>query len=356
MAKIKNTGLKPNSHVELEIKSNGYDKITFNTVIETNLHDEEFVVFAPMEQGKIYNLHTGQKLNLNFIKQLDMDNSMPCFIRTKVTKRDLHDGIAVVYLKKTSDIYKLQRRDFFRMSLTEVFTAVSGEKQFTILSKDISAGGLRGIVENKFKVNDEIDINLHVIDHDFWVRGKVVRIDKINDSIKDYDVRIIFENIKNSDQKVITQFLFKKQGEYISKVLNHSDTSMIPVDTEKFNKLHDAYYKSRTLQFYRLILSSQYFLSLMGFGSLASARPEVRFGVIRFFNLSTRYNWHSERLYTSMIIFSIQLILSIIGYLINVNKKELLENKISKMMVFGFFFSLIGLILSTGLYLGTLAE
>ncbi|MCT4633457.1 MAG: flagellar brake protein [Firmicutes bacterium] len=356
MAKIKHTGLKPNSHIELEIKSNGNGNLKFNTVVETNLHDEEFVVFAPMDQGKIFNLHTGQKLNVNFIKQLDMTHSMPCFFRTKVVRRDLHDGIAVVYLKKTSDIYKLQRRDFFRMSLTEVIPVVDEENEFTILTKDLSAGGLRGIVERKLRVNDEIQLNLQFVDEDFWIKGKVIRIDKVNDSIKDYDVRIIFDEIENKDQRQIIQFLFKKQGEYISRVLNHSDTAMIPIDTEKFNQLHDAYYKSRLLQFYRLILSSSYFLSLLGFGSLVSARPELRFGMIRFFELSTRYNWHSGRLYTSIVIFSIQLVLAIIGYAINVSKIDLLEHKISRMIIFSFFFSLICLIISTSLYIGTLAE
>ncbi len=131
--------------------------------------------------------------------------------------------MAYLKIKRLSAFKKMQRRDFFRLEYVKDISlnyevGPSKFENIMILSKDLSAGGMRAIAPKLIKAKTKIILFLDIGEEILEIKGKIVRVEKIVDSLKNYDIRIQFEYNKKSDISKLTQYVLRVQATYIRKM------------------------------------------------------------------------------------------------------------------------------------------
>ncbi|RKD27766.1 c-di-GMP-binding flagellar brake protein YcgR, contains PilZNR and PilZ domains [Caminicella sporogenes DSM 14501] len=212
--------IKAGDNIEIEIINKDLDSLTIKSTV-ANIHsDNVIVITTPIYKGRFYPIHVGKKLNVIFCKK----NRGKYYFLGEVIKRENKDKIPLLYINKTGSIRKMQRREFFRLDIIlnviiEINNDENEVKQINAISKDISGGGIRIICKEKLNLNRLLKCIIPLDNETIELNGKVVRCQKVPDSISKYDIGIEFVDIDESIRKKIISFIFKKQRKIIKKGL-----------------------------------------------------------------------------------------------------------------------------------------
>jgi len=113
-----------------------------------------------------------------------------------------------------------QNREFFRVRMNEnatiSYTSNGQEKQIACETYDISANGVRLIVDSLIDIPDVAKITLHMPDKDLITESKLVRTDNDDNTLK---VSYHYTFIKESDLDYISKICLKKQLENRKKFI-----------------------------------------------------------------------------------------------------------------------------------------
>ncbi len=102
-----------------------------------------------------------------------------------------------------------------------------------ILLKNISATGLRGIIEERIPFDTEVNIHLDLENGETMdIKSKVVACDQVSNSMIQHDLRLQFIDLDNSDKLKLNNFINRKQSEALKKT----------VESEGRSKLEDMFY------------------------------------------------------------------------------------------------------------------
>jgi c-di-GMP-binding flagellar brake protein YcgR len=130
-------------------------------------------------------------------------------------------------LKRTSDIQKIQRRNYFRLkSLNTIkirkivnLTEAIFSEYFNVAMVDISGGGLAFNSELELDINDLIEISVTLNSNTINLLGMVVRADRNENNLKIMEYGINFEKITDTERNIIMSFIFEEQRKLAKKGL-----------------------------------------------------------------------------------------------------------------------------------------
>lgn len=185
-------------------------------------------VSIPLYNGRRYPLEVGQKVRVYFKKE---DLGVGSFSGL-VVSRQLDGSIPLLFIQMVSLVDKTQRRNYFRLPLiTDVIlkipTGVTIEKQVnngklvdveivnykqtSVISKDISGGGLRALVGERMEPGQTLKVIVILEKERIEVDGEVVRCQLFDDAMRRYDCGIRFLEVEEKDRSRIIAFIFEKQ-------------------------------------------------------------------------------------------------------------------------------------------------
>jgi len=211
--------VKAGNRIEIEIEEAGSSIRMKSDVIKVT-GNNTIAVSSPIYKGKIYPISNGSKINIIFYKK----NTGKFYFLGEVVKKDHKNNLSILYIKKISDIFRLQRRSYFRLSIVlnlniDIVENGTVIKSIPAISKDISGGGLRIICKEKVKEGILVSCNIPIDDEQVKIKGKIVRCKAISDSINKHDIGIEFVSIDEKIRTKIISFIFDKQRKLIKKGL-----------------------------------------------------------------------------------------------------------------------------------------
>ncbi|MCT4545406.1 MAG: flagellar brake protein [Vallitalea sp.] len=176
-----------------------------------DIDEDEIVISAPIENGKIIPLEIGS----SYI--LDIYTSGGLFkCKASVARRYKKNNLYFIVFEIKSEMVKSQRRQYYRLScvLPIAFTNIQEDNWYEGLIIDISGGGLRFNSKYKIDINDElkckIKLDINNVVHDIEVKGRVILSQIIDFETMRYETRIKFYDIFNEDREKIIKFIFEE--------------------------------------------------------------------------------------------------------------------------------------------------
>lgn len=340
---------------ELHIKR-GAEQQIFRTLIDHVVSEKQFAIYTPLAQGKVLLLAEDQRFEVVF-SQLDPSTnkydlySFNATLKTRVNR----DNVAMWIIERISDFKKKQRRDFFRLSFVkEMFIELEQEpeKKIQVLSRDISAGGLRCVVTKKIPIGTIVICHLNLVpSHPMVIRAKVVVCDLMTDSSMKYDLRVTFIGVSKALESELVTQINHVQGEYLKRVADEGvnermEEVMAHLDLQKIKQnINDQKYDNR-LGYWMALQWLMIFVLLALYGA---ARPVEEYPLDRFFNILIRGGWKIDNLVFNVWLSIAILVVSLTG-LIADRTRYLGRKPVKLSFVIGFFISILSLMILATLY------
>lgn len=199
--------LKVNDRIEVIVDGKPYKALIMD------VQDDHLRINLPVYDGDYLMLHSGEQIEIN--SYLDENG---CFsFYTRVISRGKEGNILYYRISPPFDIRKIQRRNFFRVSVlnTVEYKKVTDidEEDFDNIPYeegtmvDLSGGGLKLKVKNDIKKSDLILVNLRLSKIQAEIKCDIVRIENTADKEKLCGLR--FLDITPAQSEKIIQELFE---------------------------------------------------------------------------------------------------------------------------------------------------
>ncbi len=194
----------------------------------------KIIVSCPMFKGRIISLNPGERYRMF---HPDEESGLYQFVGM-VVSRDKVDQIVRIHILRVSDVKKSQRREFFRLSLIEdaIISIPDGEgveelfhqgkiikqvvplyKQFSVIVKDLSAGGMRVHSKRNLQPGETYRMSFVLENEKYDVECQIVRSFLLEDVVERYDLGIKFINIDLHLQRKLVAVIFEKQRKLLKK-------------------------------------------------------------------------------------------------------------------------------------------
>ena len=177
-----------------------------------------FFIGTPIIHSTLAPIPIGEVINITY----SIKNTGVFIFQAKVVDRKTQDNMSYMKIEKIGDIYKTQRRNFFRLdvvlNVAISFTDKNGSiKNIQAISKDLSGGGTRLISRESLVLNSIVKLIIDTKSKPIMVEGKVIRCFPFINN--DYDIGIIFDEIDEITSSKIVSFVFEHQRKMRKKGL-----------------------------------------------------------------------------------------------------------------------------------------
>lgn len=199
--------LKINDRVEVIKEEKAYKALI------TDVQNDFIAINLPVNDGNYLMLHTNEKIEMNSF----LEDGRCYKFYANVIFRGKEKNIIYYKVSKPFDITKIQRRNFFRVDLTDVIqykkiTLVEEEEYNNIPYKngimvDLSAGGLKIKIREKFRNDDLILVKVKLNEIEIELKCDVVRIEETAD--KENLCGLRFKDIIPAQSELIVREIFK---------------------------------------------------------------------------------------------------------------------------------------------------
>lgn len=218
----------PGTKLELEVFDDYGERIEIPFVSEMEWCDEEdqAVIAAPIVEGVVYPIRIGARLTAYFYGKTDAFK-----FSAEVIERGIIDNIALLKVNLTSEIIKIQRREFFRFEFSipvkyREFNTLDPDANRKVpftstITKDLSGGGISVYAMEKVERNKILEIELQVQeDKSVKFIGKIVRVTPLEEENKyRYDLGVSFKKIEYRDKEAVIKRIFTEQRKLRKKGL-----------------------------------------------------------------------------------------------------------------------------------------
>ncbi|MFP4016087.1 MAG: flagellar brake protein [Halanaerobiales bacterium] len=211
--------LQVNKRIDIVVEDGPYQGSYLSKVAEVN--SDNFKVTSPFSKGEIVPLRLGQEVQV-----FCTGNSAAYTFFAKILERQ-SKPIALLTLERTSDINRIQRREYFRIDVKRKvkYRTIDNEENikeedgqfFKTMTIDISAGGLKLVADDNMPSSGLIELYLDL--------PGIEKVSLIGEVVNNYNlpdgraVGIEFRNINQNQQDVIIGWLFDYQRELRQKGL-----------------------------------------------------------------------------------------------------------------------------------------
>ncbi len=291
--------------IELDIMI-GEETTKCKTLIERVENDELFLIHAPIRSGHVLLIHPGENVDVFFPKYDVANNRYEIYnFDSRVKSREIIDGISMWWIERKSEIVKVQRRDYFRLNYVKkmLVQRPNSEKTINILTRDISAGGIRFISSAKLKEGEEIICHIALEKNPVvLLKGHVIGVEISSDSATKQEVRVEFYDVSKEVKRDIIQQINLIQSVYLKKLAHsqyqeHMEEIMAPINIEKLERYNGDVNFDNKLGYLKgisvlglIIMVALFFIS----------RPRSIYPVSKFFNIIYREGWNLTTLYAGV--------------------------------------------------------
>ncbi|MCE5220738.1 MAG: PilZ domain-containing protein [Clostridium sp.] len=178
-----------------------------------DVQDDFLRINLPVNDGEYLMVHINEKIEMNSF----LDDGRCFKFYSKVISRGKEGNIIYYKISKPFDIKKIQRRNFFRVSLFDTinykiitdidkkeFDSISYKEAYMI---DLSGGGLKIKVNDEIKKEDLLLIKIKIKGHEIELKCNIVRIESTENKEKLYGLK--FLDITPVQTDIIIQGLFE---------------------------------------------------------------------------------------------------------------------------------------------------
>ncbi|KPU43654.1 flagellar brake protein YcgR [Oxobacter pfennigii] len=212
--------LRSGQKIEIEVAENG-ERALYYSKIEEVIDDTTYIITAPVGR-RTYSL-----LSVSDIVRVIYNLKFSIYtFEAEVMGRQKSNESILIKLKRVSEIYKIQRRNYYRLnamvSVVIRFHPAGEENSEKIIKNfetvDISGGGIKLASNQLFIVNSNVSILINIpgIEREV-IEGKVVRCEISEERHGLYQTGIQFTKIPKKVRYIIEQYILNKQREYLRK-------------------------------------------------------------------------------------------------------------------------------------------
>ncbi len=175
---------------------------------------ERFIVSGPIYRNGLVMMHKNEKIKVSYI----VEEKGRYAFNARILGREINN-IYKLEIQKISDIRRYQQRKYYRLSIslpvTKLFSVKKGNAEEILIedcrTKDISGSGMRLYSNFKHNTGDIIRCKFKIQNHPIDVKGKVLRVDKIDTFDFNYSLGIEFMDLDERDRDKIIKFIFLKE-------------------------------------------------------------------------------------------------------------------------------------------------
>lgn len=188
------------------------DEKAYKSLI-VDIQDDFLKINLPVNDGNYLMLHSNEKIEMNSY----LDDGRCYKFYTTIISRGKENNIIYYKMSLPFDIEKIQRRNFFRVDLTNIveykkITLVEEEDFDNIPYKkgvmvDLSAGGLKLKIREKIKNGDLLLVKMKLNETEMDLKCDIVRIQDTEDKEQLCGLRFI--DIVPAQSELIVSELFK---------------------------------------------------------------------------------------------------------------------------------------------------
>ena len=180
------------------------------------------VIAAPIHEGRLVFIPQQSAIRLAFIH---VEEGLLGFIGT-VKAFDLNDKIAVLIIEPKPELFKMQRRMYYRLDyLKDIKVRLKGEKpankksNIRAFTKNISGSGLCIVTDTDIPRKTELEVEL-TLTEDITVKAKCVVVRctwfEVMKS-RNYELGLSFTEISKKDQDILVKFIYEQQRVRLKK-------------------------------------------------------------------------------------------------------------------------------------------
>lgn len=317
--------LQEGALIELEFENPKGETLKFKSLVETISSDELFEVYAPMYKGSVYPLAVDDELKLYYSRLNKSTGKYDIFsFRCHVVSRIRKENFAMIRFKRNTEITMVQRRETFRLSYVKKMALTllhdKGEQTIEILSKDVSVGGLRGIVSTPLAANQEVVCHLFLGDMGkLDIKGYIVFTSPVEDSQLKHDARIQFHTVNKNDMKLLVTFINKTQADMIKKMSSgkHETLMRQALGDSQFEQNSKRQKDDLILKWINYSPFLLWMLFAFGVLMLLSGVPATEYPLQKFFNFVYRRGWNFMMLQNSIYFMLFTMVFSVISMGLN---------------------------------------
>lgn len=335
--------LKVGKAVEIEIQRPDTEPLILRSAVERSYDGQSLNIVAPIHKGRVYPISIGLSFSLIYVDNRRSDRIKVMRLPVIVKDRRIVDNIPILQLVPSSDAEELQRRESFRLPIMRTLAYYHNDNFGEILTRDLSAGGVRGVINERFEVNDELIVDLDLDEEVIELRAVVVSCELMDGYFNKFDVRMSFKDVTNAQQSQLINYLFGKQAESIRKKmdLDLGSSNYISEHIKIENKRVGADKRVRIVQY--LGLSSALMMLLIIF-MITQAKPEFRNGLDMFWGYQRRETWDIFTLNISMISAIVLTLVTSFGLYLNSTRMKRRDDRWNISLILGFVFSVMTLV------------
>ncbi|GMQ62771.1 flagellar brake protein [Vallitalea maricola] len=177
-----------------------------------DINDDEIIISAPVENGKIIPLEVGASYILSIYTKGGLYKCKSS-VKNRYKKQELH----LITMEVKSAMEKSQRRQYFRLEciLSILFADINEDTWSEGLIVDISGGGLRFTSKMKMDAGSTLKCKLNLNSNNkadtIELKGNVILSDIVDFETMKYETRIMFDDISNEDREKIIKFIFEEE-------------------------------------------------------------------------------------------------------------------------------------------------
>jgi len=347
--------LKPGKQIELNVKDEEGNAIRLKTLIESEFDGATFGMIAPTLEGTNFPLRPNDNLEIVFDVLGGEENKKKDVFRMNcmVVERKKVDTHSVVILSKTSAPKKIQRRDTYRLHILKHISYSYLGKNNDILLKNISATGLRGIVEERLPDNTELPIELDLENEgkSVTLNCKVISCAPVANSMVQHDLRLQFLKLTGKEKDLVSNFIFRKQSETMKKTAETAGRSKLYelIYGVTNNQRRGDDFIVRTVPIIGLLT---WFITLAIIALVVEARPEARYNLDDYFNYYKRGYWRADLLTLAFIASFLEAIICTVGLYMNSMRMKRDDDQYNKGLIINLVFSILIMFLYVVLPIG----
>lgn len=214
-------GINIGDRIEI-IKITTKSERTYPSQILDITNEGNFLISGPIWQNQIIPIHKGEKIKISYV----VKNKGRYAFDALVIRRE-YKNIYILEIQKISNIKKYQMRRYYRFNISipvikEFVLKTKAEDEILIeecKTKDISGSGFRLYSNYKHDVGDIVRCKFNIEENPIGIKGKVVRIEKVDTFDYKYSLGIDFIDISEQNRDIIIKFIFKQERILIEKGL-----------------------------------------------------------------------------------------------------------------------------------------
>ncbi len=335
-----NRDVKTGHLVEIETSDANGETMTLRTLVEIPPRDQILTLLSPMRHGTTFPLQVGARAVLVFLHEKAHGELYA--IDAQVSGREIVENRPLHHFRLTSEPKKIQRRTYFRLDYVTEIKVQAADREMTLITKNLSVGGLRGIIPKRLKSNEEITLFWTFDDQVMTIKALVLDCIPVIDSIKDHDCRLTFLNVNQAMEHEIMHFLLAKQADMIRKDIE-LNPPMGTLEDERVSTHDRRLDDDRMVLIYKALSGFSWFFSILLFSTFLMARPEKVYGLDIFFDVKKRAIWNVERLDQALVVALVTVFVSALGILINSLRMKRKGDRWSLSLVINLIVGLVGI-------------